>query len=132
MENFSAEHLVGKEKLDQATLNVSLANGVTHVTGTGKLFGAPATLEFTRNGSEPSLGVVSFVMDEAARARAGLPFGASVAGPLSVKASGEVGAAHPQAQVELDMTKTGLLYPLPGLYQAGGTPGQGQFPLSRG
>ena len=127
VENFSAEHLVGKEKLEQATLNVSLANGVTHVTGTGKLFGAPATLEFTRNGSEPSLGVVSFVMDEAARARAGLPFGASVAGPLSVKASGEVGAARPQAQVELDMTKTGLLYPLPGLYKPAGRPAKASF-----
>ena len=105
VENFSAEHLVGKEKLDQATLNVSLAKGVTRVTGTGKLFGAPATLEFTRKGSEPSQGVVSFVMDEAARTRAGLPFGASVAGPLAVKATGEVGAARPQAQVELDMTE---------------------------
>jgi hypothetical protein len=127
VENFSAERLVGKEKLDQATLNVSVKNNVTRVTGTGKLFGSPAQIDFTRNGSEPSQGAVSFVMDEAARARAGLPFGATVAGPIAVKATGEVGVARAPAQVELDLTKAGLLYPLPGLYKPAGRAGKATF-----
>jgi hypothetical protein len=127
VDNFSVERLVGKEKLDQATLNVSVRNGLTRVTGTGKLFGSPAQIDFTRNGSEPSQGVVSFVMDDAARARAGLPFGATVTGPIAVKAMGEVGAAHQPAQVELDLTRAGLLHPLPGLFKPAGRAGKATF-----
>jgi hypothetical protein len=66
-------------------------------------------------------------MDEAARAKAGLPFGATVAGPMGVKLTGDVGVAHPQAQVELDLTKTGLIYPTPGLYKPAGRPGKATF-----
>ena len=40
VENFSAEHLVGKEKLEQASLTVTVGDGAVKVTGTGKLFGA--------------------------------------------------------------------------------------------
>ena len=45
--NFAADHLVGKAGLDQGALAVTLADGIVHVVGTGKIFGAPATLEFT-------------------------------------------------------------------------------------
>lgn len=127
VENFSAEHLVGKGNLEQATLGVSVASGVTHVSGTGKIFGAPATLELTRNGSEPGQGVVSLAMDEAARAKAGLPFGASVAGLVGVKITGEVGAARPKAQVELDLSRASLDYPVPGLYKPAGRPAKATF-----
>ncbi|MCI4680136.1 DUF3971 domain-containing protein [Rhodoblastus acidophilus] len=125
--NFSAEHLVGKASLEQGSLAVTLQNGVTHVTGTGKLFGAPATLEFTRNATEPPKGVITFPMDEAARAKAGLNFGSTVVGPIAVKIVGEVGAAHPQALVELDLAKTGLIYPVPGLYKPAGRPAKAAF-----
>ncbi len=127
VDNFFADHLVGKANLEQGSLAVSLAGGVTHVTGTGKLFGAPATLEFTRNDNEPPKGTIAFPMDEAARIKAGLNFGASVVGPVGVKIVGEVGAAHPQAQVELDFLKTGLIYPVPGLYKPAGRPGKSTF-----
>ena len=127
IENFSAEHLVGKEKLEQGSLAVSLDKGVTHVTGTGKLFGGPASIDLTRNGAAPPQGTVSFVMDDAARARAGLNFGAGVAGPVAIKATGEPGVAHPSAQVEMDLTKTTLNYPIPGLFKPAGRPGKAAF-----
>ncbi len=127
IENFSAEHLVGKEKLEQGALSVNLEKGVTHVTGTGKLFGGPASIDLTRNGAEPPQGTVSFVMDDAARTRAGLNFGAGVAGPVAIKAVGEPGVAHPSAQVEMDLTRTALNYPIPGLYKPAGRPGKAAF-----
>ncbi|MGO9428232.1 hypothetical protein, partial [Rhodoblastus sp.] len=127
VENFSAEHLVGKEKLEQATLAVSLEGGVTRVTGTGKLFGAPATLEMNRKGSEPPVGNIVFSLDEAGRAKAGLNFGASITGPVAVKVFGEVGQVPPQAQVELDLSRAGLIYPVPGLYKPAGRPGKATF-----
>jgi hypothetical protein len=127
VENFSAERLVGKEKLEQATLAVRVEGGVTRVTGTGKLFGAPATLELNRKGSEPAQGIIAFPLDEAGRAKAGLSFGSTVAGPVAVKIVAEVGEARPQAQVELDMTKTGLNYPVPGLYKPAGRAAKATF-----
>jgi hypothetical protein len=127
VENFSADHLVGKAGLEQGSLAVSLLGGVTHVTGTGKVFGAPATLEFTRSDDQPAKGTISFAMDEAARAKAGLNFGASVVGPIAVKIVGDVGAAHPQAQVEMDFIKTGLNYPVPGLFKPAGRPSKSTF-----
>jgi hypothetical protein len=127
VDNFSADRLVGKEKLDQATLAVSVEGGVTRVTGTGKLFGAPATVELNRKGSEPAQGTIAFNLDDAGRAKAGLSFGSTVTGPVGVKIVAEVGAARPLAQVDLDMTKTGLNYPVPGLYKPAGRAAKATF-----
>ncbi|MDI9847251.1 AsmA-like C-terminal region-containing protein [Rhodoblastus sp. 17X3] len=127
VESFAADRLIGKAGLEQGSLSVSLLGGVTHITGTGKLFGAPATLEFTRSDDQPAKGTISFPMDEAARAKAGLNFGSSVVGPVGVKIVGDVGAAHPQAQVELDLARTGLIYPVPGLFKPAGRPAKSTF-----
>ena len=127
IDNFSAEHLVGKEKLEQGALNVTLDKGVTHITGTGRLYGGPAVIDLTRSGPEPAQGTVSFVMDDAARAKAGLNFGAGVTGPVLVKAVGEPGVAHPSAKVDMDLTRTALNYPIPGLFKPAGRPGKVAF-----
>ena len=125
--NFAADHLVGKAGLDQGALAVTLADGIIHVVGTGRMFGAPATLEVTRDHSQPPQGVISFPMDEAARAKAGLNFGATVAGPVAVRIAGEVGAAPPKAQVDLDFLKAGLNDPVPGLFKPAGRPAKASF-----
>lgn len=127
VENFSAERLVGKANFEQGALAVSLLGGVTHVTGTGKIFGAPATLEFSRSDSEPPKGTIGFAMDDAARAKAGLPFGATVTGPIGVKIVGDVGVARPSATVDLDLIKTGLNYPIAGLFKPAGRAAKASF-----
>jgi hypothetical protein len=127
VENFSAERLVGKEKLDQASLTVTVADNVTKIAGTGKLFGVNASLDLTRKGDDPALGTLNFTLDEVARTRAGLNLGAALTGPVAVKLVGAVGAAHPQAQVELDLTRAGLNYPVPGLYKPAGRPAKASF-----
>ncbi len=127
VDHFSVEHLVGKGNLEDANLSVTLKDGVTDVAGKGKIFGAPATLELTKSGVQPTHGVVSFAMDDAARAKAGLNTGATVVGPVGVKITGDVGAAHPQAQVDLDLSKTALNAPLPGVYKPAGQPGKASF-----
>lgn len=127
VENFSADHLVGKANFEQGSLAVSLLGGVTHVTGSGKIFGAPASLEFSRSDSQPPKGTISFAMDEAARAKAGLPFGATVTGPIAVRIVGDVGAASPSAAVDLDLVKAGLNYPIAGLFKPAGRPAKASF-----
>ncbi len=125
--NFAADHLLGKAGLDQGALAVTLADGIIHVVGTGKIFGAPATLEVTRDHSQPARGVITFPMDEGARAKAGLNFGTTVAGPVAVKIAGDVGAAPPKAQVDLDFTRTGLNAPVPGLFKPAGRAAKASF-----
>lgn len=66
-------------------------------------------------------------MDEAARAKAGLNFGTTVAGPVAVKIAGDVGAAPPRAQVDLDFVKTGLNDPVPGLLKPAGRAAKASF-----
>lgn len=127
VENFSADHVVGKEKLESAILTVNVAGGNTHIVGAGKILGAPATVELTRSGDEAGQGLIAFSIDEAGRAKAGLPFGASVAGPVGVKIAGQIGALHPQAQIELDLTKTGLNYPAPGFFKPPGRAAKATF-----
>jgi len=127
IENFSAERLIGKEKLDQGSLTVTVADGAARIMGTGKLFGANATLDLNRKGDEPAQGAISFVMDEAARARAGLNLGNALTGPVAVKVTGTVGAARPQAQVEMDLGKASLNHPIPGLYKPAGRPAKASF-----
>ncbi|MCW2282810.1 hypothetical protein M2323_000575 [Rhodoblastus acidophilus] len=127
VENFSAERLVGKEKLDQGSLVVTVADRALKVVGTGKLFGAAATLEVTQKGVEPAQGLITFVMDEAARAKAGITLGNALTGPMAVKLAGSVGAARQQAQVEVDLAKTTLNYPIPGLYKPAGRPAKASF-----
>ncbi len=125
--NFAADRLVGRAGLEQGALVATVADGMLHVAGTGKLFGAPATLEFTRDHDKPPQGLISFPMDETARAKAGLNFGSTVVGPVAVKIAGDVGAEHPKAQVDLDFVKTGLNYPVPGLLKPAGRAAKASF-----
>ena len=127
VENFSMERLVGKEKLDQASLNVIVAGESTRITGAGKLFGVNASLDLTRERDAPAQGSLGFTMDEAARAKAGLSFGSTLTGPVAVKLAGAVGVAQPQAQVELDFGKAALNYPVPGLFKPAGRPAKASF-----
>ena len=129
VENFSAEHIFGKEKLEQATLTVSVGNASLQVTGTGKIFGAPASVEMNRNGEEQAQGVVTATLDDAARARAGFNLGSSVTGPIQVRAEGPIGVAHAEGQIELDFSRAALNYPLPGLFKPAGRPGKASFTL---
>ena len=41
--NFQADHLIGKDGLENATMSLSIADGGLSATGEGRLFGGPAT-----------------------------------------------------------------------------------------
>ena len=127
VDNFSAEKLIGKERLEQGKLVVNVDSGNIRVTGAGRVFGAPATLDLQQAGDQPAIGVIGFSMDEAARAKAGLTTGATIGGPVAVKVTATLGGPRQEAKVELDLTKASLNYPVPGLFKPAGRPSKANF-----
>ena len=127
VENFSAEKLVGKEKLDQGALDVFVDHGEIRASGTGHIFGAPATIELKRIGVEPGVGSIGFVLDDAARAKAGVTLGAALSGPVGVHLATTFGEAHAKANVALDFTRAVFDQPIPGLFKPAGRPSKASF-----
>lgn len=130
--NVSIEHFVGKEKLENAALNVISDRWGLRVNGAGRLYGAPAALELHRmtgdkNGAQAQL---TLQFDEAARQKAGyvLP---GVSGPVSASIKTPLPIAEVDTQIELDLTRTNIDNPLPGLVKPAGRPGKASFVLAK-
>ncbi|MDB5642588.1 MAG: hypothetical protein JWN07_1905 [Hyphomicrobiales bacterium] len=128
--NFSVEKLVGQEKLEAAALNVTAERGILNATGQGRLFGAPATIELRKALDKPTEAVIGMTLDDAARTKLGMNFGASLTGPIGARMSAVLGQKEKtRAQVELDFTKSAIDNLLPGYAKAAGRPAKASFTL---
>ena len=56
---FVADHLIGKESLDNADLTIKVAQGALTAKGQGHIFGAPAQFEINRVGDGPPIAVIN-------------------------------------------------------------------------
>ena len=83
--NFSAEHLIGKESLDNANLTIKVGDGALHANGQGRLFGGAATFDITKSGSAPPAAIIALTLDEAARAKLGLNAVPGLTGPMTAQ-----------------------------------------------
>ena len=124
--NFSAERLIGKEKLDNATINVLGDTAGIKVTGTGRMFGQPATLDLRKGVGQAGTASVGLTLDEAARTKAGIAL-PGVGGAIGAKITASLDPGQLKAQVDLDLARTSLDNPLPGLSKAAGKPGRATF-----
>ncbi len=108
--NFTAEHLIGKESLDNGTLNIVVDDGALKATGQGRFFGGPATFDVTRVGTiAPPNASIALTLDDAARAKVGLSAIPGVTGPMTAHVTAALGNLDKiRAQVELDLTKTNI------------------------
>jgi len=130
--NVAIEHFVGKERLENATLNVVSDRAGLRVTGAGRLYGAPATLELRRPHGDrgPAQAQLGLSFDEAARTKAG--FGLSgVGGPIAAAIKTQLPIEEVDAQIELDLTRASLENPLPGLTKPAGKPAKAAFVLAK-
>ncbi len=132
--NFSAEKLVGKEKLDNASLTLVVDPAGMKATGQGRMLGVPATFEITKSGDRPPDALITTTLDDAARARIGLSAIPGVSGPIggrvAVTALGQ--AQKMKAQVELDLAKTGITAAFLGLAKPAGKPAKVTFTVTPG
>jgi len=98
--NFAAEKLIGKERFENGALTVV--------------------------GDKPAFATLSATIDDAARARFGIE-PAGVAGPVGMKLSAKLDNGETEANVELDLTRTAIENPIPGLVKPAGRPGRASF-----
>jgi hypothetical protein len=128
--NLSIEKFIGKERLDQASLTVNADNKGLTATGQGRLFGAPAKIDIKKVANGGSEAAVSFVLDDAARAKQGWPAGV-MTGPVSARIVAPLGQGDKmRGQVELDLTRTAINIPLPGVGKPAGRAAKAQFTLA--
>jgi hypothetical protein len=126
--NLVIEKLIGKERLDAATLRVIADRSGLRVTGAGRLYGAPATLDVRRGFAEkgPAQAQLTFTFDEQARQRAG--FGVTgINGPISAIVKTPLPAEDLNTHIELDLTRTAFDHPVPGVSKAAGKPAKASF-----
>jgi hypothetical protein len=127
--NFTAERLVGDEKLDSASLNVSVDPQGLRASGQGIMFGVPVAIAMARPKDKPAEASIAFTLDDAARARQGFGFLPGVSGPIGVKISAPIGTGEkPRAQIELDLSHTAI--EMSGISKPAGQAGKVTFTLA--
>lgn len=128
--NLSMERFIGKERLENAALKIISDGNGLHVSGAGRIFGAPTTLDVRRPFGDKgqAQAQLSLSLDDAARAKAGLGF-TGVAGVVGAQVATKLPIDEADAQVELDFAKAALDNPLPGVIKPAGKPGKAFFNL---
>ncbi len=128
--NLSVDRFLGSERLDNGALNIVHDHAGLRVSGTGRLFGGPTTLDIRRAGEEKSVTQAQFsvVLDEAARAKAGyaLP---GVAGPITASVKTQLPLSETDTPIELDLTRASLDNLAPGVAKPSGKAAKAQFTL---
>lgn len=127
--DLSVERVLGRERLEGATLAVAYENGGVLLKGEGRIGGTPATVEVRQPKGQAGEAVIAMTLDDAARARRGLAFGPQLTGPLPVRivaplAKGPRGGAP---KVEVDLTRAALDDLVPGWSKPAGRPGRLAF-----
>ncbi len=128
--NFTAERLIGNEKLDAATLNVNVdPAGGLKTSGQGMMFGVPVTIAMTRLPGKAAEASIAMTLDDAARTRLGFGSIPGLSGPIGAKMSAPIGTGEkPKARVELDLSHAD--FEISGISKPAGQPGKMTFVLA--
>ena len=127
--DFSAEKLVGDQKLDAATLDIVVDEKGLRATGQGKIFGTTASLDIEKPAaSREGQASVNLIMDDALRAKQGLAMLPGITGPIGTHVTAPLGAGGLlKAQVELDLTHAAI--DSLGISKPAGRPGKASFAI---
>ncbi|MGH6852454.1 MAG: DUF3971 domain-containing protein, partial [Methylocella sp.] len=127
--NFTAERLIGNEKLDAATLTVDVDPSGLRASGQGTMFGAPAAIRIEKLAGKPAEATIGLTLDDAFRARQGFGAHSGVRGPVGATITAPVGSGEkPKARVELDLSRAAI--EIPGISKPAGRPGKVAFALA--
>ena len=132
--NFSADKLIGKEPLQDATLTIVADRSGLRAKGDGRMFGAPTTVDIKKPaGGGPSEAVLAITLDDAARAKAGLNLGKQLTGPVSARITTSLTSADKgRATLDVDFTKAAFDGPLPGLKKPAGRAAKATCQIQQG
>ncbi|MGH6858128.1 MAG: DUF3971 domain-containing protein, partial [Methylocella sp.] len=127
--NFTAERLIGNEKLDAATLSVNVDPTGLRASGQGTMFGAPATISIEKLAGKPAEASIGLTLDDAFRARQGFGANSGVSGPVGATIIAPIGPGEkPKARIELDLSRAAIEFP--GVSKPAGRPGKVAFALA--
>lgn len=128
--NFSADKVVGNERLENATLNVVVDPVGLRATGQGRMFYGPATIELVKPIGKQGEATVSVVLDDAARVKQGLTAFSNVTGPITAHINAPLTTGpNIKAQVDIDLLHANV-ETAPGVVKPAGKPGKASFSLT--
>lgn len=106
--NMVVERVVGRERLDQASLSLTADASGVRASGQGRLLGNPVRIELRKPPGAPTEAVLTAQLDEAARARHGMQSSA-LTGSVGVKVTTLLGLGEKgKPVVELDLARAAI------------------------
>jgi hypothetical protein len=130
--NFVADGLLLGHKVEASNLHVVADSRQFEVKGDARVNGTATELDFRQIGNDPFADLrLRAVLDDAARRRLGINFGAAVSGNIPVTLVGRVGAddSKNQLNVDADFTSAKIEDLLPGWVKPPGKPARVNFNL---
>ncbi|MBN9061243.1 MAG: hypothetical protein BGP06_05580 [Rhizobiales bacterium 65-9] len=110
----------------------SFERGAFSMKGDGRMTGAPTSIDIRRGAKGEGDATLSIMMDDAARARRGLPSAPSLAGPTPVKIVRAFGQAKSSAtRVDIDLARAAINGAVPGWVKPAGKPGRISFAYAK-
>ncbi|KAB1076265.1 YhdP family protein [Methylobacterium planeticum] len=132
--DLTVDKAFGKEKLESGKFAVSYDRNGFGLKGDGRIAGSPVGIDLR----QPKVGgageaVVSLSLDEALRAKKGLPVSPQLTGAIPVRAVVPIGRpARTPIRVEADLARAGIDGLVPGFVKPPGKPGRLSFALIDG
>jgi hypothetical protein len=124
--NLTAEHLIGNENLEAATLAVNVDPARLRASGQGTMFGAPVTVGIEKLTGKPAEASIGMTIDDPMRVKLGLGGLSGITGPIGAKIAAPIGTRDKlKARVELDLKAAQI--EIPGISKLSGEPGKISF-----
>jgi len=121
LSNFSSDHVVRGQRIDNVTAKLAITPPQIQVKGDGKIAGAPASFEYRRDRkSNEAEFRLNATLDDAARARLGLDLAPWLTGPVGVKAQGRLSDRETRMDVDADLTAAEITDLVPGWSKSAG------------
>ncbi|QDI81569.1 DUF3971 domain-containing protein [Methylorubrum populi] len=135
--DFSMDKAVGKDRFEGGRFTVSYDRSGFALKGDGRLLGAAVAIDLKQpKPGSPGEAVVSLALDDAFRAKRGLPTAPQLGGVIPARVVIPVGrpasAGKPPARVEADLTRASINGLLPGWSKPAGKAGRLGFTLVEG
>ncbi|MER2250195.1 AsmA-like C-terminal region-containing protein [Methylorubrum podarium] len=134
---FSMDRAVGKDRFEAGRFAISFDRSGFALKGDGKLLGAAVAIDLRQpKPGSPGEAVVSLTLDDAFRAKRGLPTAPQLGGVIPARVVVPVGrpasAGKPPARVEADLTRASINGLMPGWSKPAGKAGRLGFTLVEG
>ena len=130
LSGLSSDTLLGGEKLEGASFNVSYEKNSLVLRGEGRVGGDKSQIDVRQPSRGNAEATVTMVLDQAARQRRGFGFDGQVTGPITLKITKALGGkTDTNPRVEVDLSRAGIEGLLPGWSKPVGRPARMTFML---